>query len=379
MPSIQKRGNSYQLRVKSKLLPKPFFQSFPTFEQADTFGRTLESLLDRGIVPQELLNQKPAGQRMVDVIDAYIEDASVTDSDKALLKVVGEEVIGLRMQDLDYAWAEAYVSTLKRVQNLAPGTIRKRVGVLGRVTHWSLTKGGQGTTANPFRLLPVGYSAYSAKDVKVLPAGKALKRDVERNRRLTPAEEVAIRQALSGVKREGHQRALEPDPDFTLLFALILDTGLRLKEAYRLRQGQIDLAKGIINVEGSKGHRGKLKPRTVPLKPSLADALSRFANREAKPLSLLFPYWDGEYSGEYRATSKLSARFSKLFEYAGVDDFTEHDLRHEACCRWVELKDAAGRWTFSDVEVCRIMGWSNYSMILRYASLRGEDLAARLR
>ena len=153
---------------------------------------------------------------------------------------------------------------------------------------------------------------------------------------------------------------------------------MRLKEAYRLRWDQVDLARGLIRVEGSKGHRGKLKPRTVPLKPVLRERLSRFAKPEIKPVGLLFHWWDGEYTGENKATSKLSARFSKLFEYADLKDFTEHDLRHEACCRWIEMRDAAGRWTFSDVEVCRIMGWSNYSMILRYASLRGEDLANRL-
>ena len=54
---------------------------------------------------------------------------------------------------------------------------------------------------------------------------------------------------------------------------MILDTGMRLREAYRLRADQIDLAKGIINVEGSKGHRQVIKPRHVPIKPSLKPML----------------------------------------------------------------------------------------------------------
>ena len=64
--------------------------------------------------------------------------------------------------------------------------------------------------------------------------------------------------------------------------------------------------------------------------------------------------------------------------HAGVPDMKEHDLRHEACCRWFELRGKDGRWVFSDVEICKIMGWSDYSMVLRYASLRGEDLSSRL-
>jgi integrase len=93
----------------------------------------------------------------------------------------------------------------------------------------------------------------------------------------------------------------------------------------------------------------------------------------------IFPWWDGTPEGLRRATSALSARFAVLFAYAKVSDFTEHDLRHEATCRWVELRRPAGGWVFSDLEVCRIMGWSDPAMMLRYSSLRAEDLAARLR
>ena len=75
---------------------------------------------------------------------------------------------------------------------------------------------------------------------------------------------------------------------------------------------------------------------------------------------------------------RLSARFGTLFAYAGVTDMTEHDLRHCATCMWFGLRDAGGRWVFSEIEICRIMGWSDTRMALRYASLRGEDLAARL-
>jgi integrase len=62
---------------------------------------------------------------------------------------------------------------------------------------------------------------------------------------------------------------------------------------------------------------------------------------------------------------------------AGLSDLHLHDLRHEAACRWFEHRTGAG-WTFSDVEVARIMGWASLAMALRYASMRGEDLAARL-
>ena len=55
----------------------------------------------------------------------------------------------------------------------------------------------------------------------------------------------------------------------------------------------------------------------------------------------------------------------------------------EPCDGWrgredrILLRNATG-WVFSEIEICRIMGWSDTRMMLRYASLRGSDLASRL-
>ena len=87
---------------------------------------------------------------------------------------------------------------------------------------------------------------------------------------------------------------------------------------------------------------------------------------------------DGDKDSMKRTTNQLTSRFRSLFRHVELPDMKEHDLRHEACCRWFELRGKDGRWVFSDVEICKIMGWSDYSMVLRYASLRGEDLSSRL-
>lgn len=130
-----------------------------------------------------------------------------------------------------------------------------------------------------------------------------------------------------------------------------------------------------MRVEGSKGHRGWIKPRVVPITPALYGPLrARCAGR----VGLLFPYWDGTPGGRADASNRLSKRFAGLFEYARVPDFSAHDLRHEAACRWFERRRADGAWVFSDMAICKIMGWSDPKMALRYAALRGEDLAAAL-
>ena len=381
--SIQARGARHQLRVRHALLPRPFFFTFPTEPEARTYGEALESLLARGIVPAELLAVEPRradDPLLIEIIRAYAKSAPITDSDDELLGHMLPELTGVRVSSLTYQWVDAYVRKLKMERHLAPGTIRKRVGSLARVMDWHLrraTAPGQQQPANALRLLPRGYSGYSRAEATELAAGGlAVKRDQVRNLRLDADAQGRIMAALAGVKRPDRERALQIDPAFTMLFLLIVDSGVRLREAYRMRVDQVDLAKGILHVEGSKGHRGAIKPRHVPLKPALAEALRTYCLGR---IGLLFPFWDGQPGRAplKLAQARLSARFRVLFDYARVPGMVEHDLRHEATCRWLELRGPRG-WVFSEIEIARIMGWSNTSMMLRYASLRGEDLAARM-
>ena len=394
---VRPRGQRFELRVKHKLLPRgAFYATVPSAVEADTYGQQLDAMLDRGIVPAELLAGEPRGTDdplLVVVVRAYINGAAhLTASDDKLLGSMLFDLVGLRVSAVTYRWAGEWVRRLKTTDHLAPGTIRKRVGALARVIDWHLAtaiKPGDTAAApvNPLRLLPTGYSQYTEAEQRELARtvvdGKRLAapQDQHRDRRLHPDEEARIRQALAGVKSDQRERpwtgsaAAGPDLAFDLFVTVIVDTGLRLREAYRLRVDQVDAIKGIIRVEGSKGSRGQLKPRVVPLKRHLREQLAAWC---AGRVGLLWPYWNGTPEDLDPATRRLSARFASLFRYAEVPAMTEHDLRHEATCRWVTLRDADGRWVFSDVEIARIMGWSNLAMMLRYASLRGEDLAARL-
>jgi integrase len=393
----RQRGSRWELRVKHKLLPRgAFYATFPTQAEADNYGQVMDAMLDKGIVPVELLAAEPRGADdplVVAVVRNYINGAAhLTVSDDKLLGSMLDELVGVRVSGISYSWASEWVRRLK-AKHLVPGTIRKRVGALARVLDWHLAskvRAGDAAAApvNPLRLLPVGYAQYTAAEQRQV-ADVSLARnkpapalqDQRRDRRLLPAEEAKVRAALAGIKHADKERPWTGSADagedvaFGLFFAMIVDTGLRLREAYRLRVDQVDTVKGIIRVEGTKGTRGLIKPRVVPLKRELRELLAAWCTDR---VGLIWPYWDGSPQDLDPATRRLSARFASLFRYAGVDAMTEHDLRHEACCRWFELRDGAGRWMFSDIEVARIMGWTNLAMALRYASLRGEDLAARL-
>ena len=58
--NIQPRSGKFQLRVTHKLLPKPFFFTFPTQPEAESYRDQLMVLLASGVVPQDMLS-KPQG------------------------------------------------------------------------------------------------------------------------------------------------------------------------------------------------------------------------------------------------------------------------------------------------------------------------------
>jgi integrase len=137
----------------------------------------------------------------------------------------------------------------------------------------------------------------------------------------------------------------------------------------------------VMRVQSSKQWRGKVAWRDVPMRPEVHQALTAFlSTRSMLPAADLFPFQTEEPGLPLKTvTQRLSDRFRVAFAYAGCDDLREHDLRHEATCRWFELRDQTGRWMFRTEEVNRVMGWAPGSaMAQRYASFRAEDLALRL-
>lgn len=116
---------------------------------------------------------------------------------------------------------------MKRVQKVAPGTIRAKVGALARCTDWGMRKGFLAMPDHPLRTLPDGYSQYSKLDEAM--AG-VKRQDSERDRRLEPGEfERTMAVLAKGVlPRKQRPRQLPGAPALRVLMVLALETAMRL-------------------------------------------------------------------------------------------------------------------------------------------------------
>lgn len=374
---LTKSGN-FELRVRNRLLPKDLHFTFNDEAAAHDYGAQLEALLAQGIVPKELIEEKSEPMpRLHAIIRAWQHHGSLSRTDNDVLDLITAEIGKLRLDEITYAWCEQWVSDMKLKANLAPSTIRKRIGALSRTLDWHMRKTPKLALANPLRMLPRGSASYSAKDAAaVTSAGKRVKVDTVRDRRLRPGEHERIMRALAGHKRPDRERALPVDHDLSDLYLLIVHTGLRLREAYTVRASQVQ--GNTLRVRSSKQWHGREAWRNVPMVKEIRPMMAQRA-QAAAPDRLIFQFWDGDPEGLDQVSARLSRRFTTLFAYAGCVGLTEHDLRHEATCRWYEMRRPDGAWLFREAEIEKIMGWApGSSMGSRYASFRAEDLADRL-
>lgn len=385
----QTPGGKWELTIKHKLLPRRIYLTFDSEQVAVAYGQQVKSLLNAGIVPAGLVNEGDGRSRervlLANVLREWLNTGQPAASDQSVLALLVDEIGDLPVESLTYAWCEAWVDSMKLEKNYAPGTIRKRVASLSRAVDWFMKARPNIPLSNPLRMLPRGAATYNAHDARRLAVvGKEARGDTARERRLAPGELERILSALNGEKRPDRERPMRPPHarELRTLFLLILHTGVRLREAYTLTVGQFDMKRRVIRVQSSKQWHGRLKFREVLMVPELhAEMTSHLSTLEADANVLVFPWWDGDrdLKSMARVSTRLSNQFTRVFEYAQCPGLTEHDLRHEATCRWYEMRRPDGAWVLSEREIDTLMGWSPGSnMASRYASFRADDLAARV-
>lgn len=136
---------------------------------------------------------------------------------------------------------------------------------------------------------------------------------------------------------------------------LAVETAMRQGELLSLRWDQVDLSRGLAFLPTTKNGTS----RTVPLSGRARDVL------KGLPRSIC-----GAVVPIARLT--LYHAFNAAVKRARIDDFTFHDLRHEALSRLAERGD------FSILELAEVSGHKTLQMLKRYTHFSTERLAQKL-
>jgi len=368
----QRSSESWEFIVRRRgVLPKPLYLTFKDPEEGEAYCKRLEALLDRGIVPDEFKRQAGGIVDLSDAIDQYRDKVALSRSDDRLLVQQLRRIGTTRISAIDYSWVERWIGDMKRVQGLAPSTIRHHAGALARCLDWLARRHAEIFPGNPLRPLPKSYSAYSPSDGEVaMVNGKGPREDTERDRRLQPGEEERIRAVLAGQKPEGKQRALtlRRADALAAMFDLALESSMRLREMFTLTLDQVNLPGRTIFLDRTKNG----DKRQVPI-TSIADRVLRdfIGDRTS---GVLFPWWSGTFdAGELdRITWQLSRQYARIFAAAKCPDLTFHDLRHEGISRLYE------RTTLESAVIRKMVGHLSERAHQRYMNLRASSFADRL-
>lgn len=373
MAGKRQRANGWEYVIKrAGLLDKPIYLTFVEESVGDAFVARVEKLLDKGIVPTEL--QTPSRiTTIADLVREFERDAHPSPKDQAALGTILKARGETRLASISAGWVDEWISEMKRIEKIAPATIRAKVGALARCTDWGMRKGHLVMPDHPLRTLPDGYAQYTKTDAALAGGARV---DVERDRRLEPGEFERVSAVIVAGVLPRKQRPLKLDDPKALwcIFVLAVESAMRLREMFTLTMDQVDLGKRTVFLEKTKNG----DKRQVPLSSVAVQALTAYSEIRtaagAKGRDVLFPWWDGDTESKKmdRISDHLSKLFIGIFEAAGCADLKFHDLRHEATSRLFE------KTTLSETQIMKITGHKSHRMMMRYANLRGSDLAAKL-
>jgi site-specific recombinase XerD len=224
-----------------------------------------------------------------------------------------------------------------------------------------LDGGAEASTARSRQLGVRRFSAWLAEEGDIpsdpLLGLKAPKLDIKVVPVLTMPQIKAMLNACKGTElRERRDEAI---------LRFMLETGARAGEVVALGVDDVDLAKKIAVVRRGKGGKG----RHVPFGAQTADAISRYKRgpRKAHRLADSPNLWLGDRGKEF-SYDALHKTLKMRADFAGVEDFHPHVLRHTAASRWLEAGGSEGG-------LMSVAGWSTRDMIDRYAASTASSRA----
>lgn len=166
------------------------------------------------------------------------------------------------------------------------------------------------------------------------------------------------------------RRLLEPRT-FRCLLLLLYGAGLRVAEALRLTQADVDIRAAVLTVRETKFNRTRCVPLAARLARSLADFSAGRQNQSAAPLALDAPFFANRDGSELKRNT-VERHFRDLRLVAGVSREPAaryqprlHDLRHSSAVHRLTA------WYRQGQDVQRLLPL--LSTYLGHAHLRGTQ------
>jgi integrase len=334
MASIRKLpSGKWNVRITRKGYPLQT-KSFTTRSDADKWGRTIESEMDRGCF---VCRSEAEATTLAQALERYRRE--VTPKKKGASREADRIGVWLRSDLAARSLASLRSSDFaayrdKRLAVAASNTVRLELAIVSHLFTIAAQEWGI-AVVNPIQSIrkPKGSNA--------------------RSRRLEGDEEQRLLAACAG------------HPYLSRLIVLALETACRQSEIVLLDWSEVDLKQSVIKKDTAKNGEGRIIPLTkrarsvLPPSCAVGTATKGKGKRSVTaPLGRLFPVFPRK-------------AWETALKKAGMVNFHFHDLRHEAVTRMFERG-------MNQFEVAAVSGHKTMQMLSRYTHLKPADLLRKM-
>ncbi len=339
------------VRVKGH---RPVARTFDTPEEATRFGAELEKEL-RAHVKREhkaIALTRKANPTLADyneqelrvALRQFSQSDQAISRDKKTLPTILTNVGSVKLVEIRRSWVKAYIEKMRGKKTRAGRqfsyeTLAVHFQIMRKACLWRAEELELAKPDLPF-------------STTLFPAGWETKRE----RRLEAGEELALMQRLRKIKTPARYH-------WRLLVRLALETGARQQELVKAVWDNVSIERNLWTIPAADTK--SKKTRAIPM--------SKKAVRIFKLLKMIASADSRRVFHSLGKPRSVSGAFHLFAHEAKLKDFRFHDLRHEAISRMVLYKRK-----LSVFEIMSIVGHSSTEMLVRYANLRGDELAHRM-
>lgn len=335
----QRESGWWQAKVRRKGFPTQS-KTFATKVEAEKWARKIESGIDVGAFESSATAERMTVANLIATFEAeyaphhYRVREDKSESWRYQCARIKEALGSYSLAALDAQIVAKYRDDRLKGAGGRPkvseSTVRKEIYLLSKVLRFAETEKAI--------FLPRGNPVAR---IRKPSDGRA------RDRRLSEEEWAALEAELKKSRNKFLYLAVQ----------LAVETAMRQGEILGLSWGCIDLDRRVAFLEVTKNGEA----RAVPLSSRAVATLQELAKLKKEGDVVV---------GCGRVT--LYAAFRDAVKRAGIQNFTFHDLRHEALSR------LAGRGDFSILELAAVSGHKTLQMLKRYTHLRVEELARKM-